>query len=566
MRAKVVVVLLCSVIVAMLAAASPGEETPKIDREKYLEIAKQLAATVERTARHQGTGLYASAVDIETGELKNNVKNNYANWYMNGLWMLYWNTGDDKYLEWIDRQSDALWSVSADPDTGMPYIEFDLEKRAPVGDLQSHRIQYQVCAHKYWDEYMRSLRSAMKYQMVTDAAGNRMALHDISIKDPERPGGRHAPDFFGCLDLRIPYALGTIEGRPELYDTMVDDFYAHTIRTWPSATRLWSGTMVVPHGAGMFSPLYKGDGSRPHAWWKPGMFFPTSVWSGTIADDTYTGLILRDLAGKEELMNIVEDQTRLALKYCFDEDEHYFYQGVSTITGTPVDPKPRWHTNWEFALTMYILHAETGDPEWLEAAEKNYRFVVDNHAHPGHYAMGQGSDWNVPQVVLLSLFRYHQTGETRYLEDAIMVADYLIENRLTRRGDDVFVGVDGEMLLREAGDMIAMLVCLSDEGLPVVSSRYFLFPVGIRSVSFPVFENAFVTRYHTRDDGVLEAKIEGGDGMTEDIYVMHLSGDIEEVKVNGKRVDFSETRIAGHRYIMVPDIRMGKVHLEVFSP
>ncbi|MFO8056340.1 MAG: AGE family epimerase/isomerase [bacterium] len=530
---------LLPVLVLILSFSFAGKSRQEHD---YLSLARELADTVERTARDPETGLYGSLVDTEQGRPHQVSTTHHAGWYLPGLWMLYWQTGDKEYLEWIERHSDALWKRSADPDTGMPWMSMNLEKSAPEGSKVSHRIQYQAAAFQNWPAYMRSLRSGRRYQVVSDMAGNTIILNGLDKDRRERPVFAHAPDYFGCLDLRIPYALGVIDQDPEQWDIISADFKAHEFPA-RHTTGLWTGIMIVP-------PF--------------GNFLSTYTWTGTIADDTYTGLILHDLTGRDELLQMTEKHTRLSIKHCYDQEGHYFYRQVNTLTGTVVDAGPRWHTNWEWALTLFILHEMTGDPLYLDTAQDNYQFLMANIDHPGHYAEREGNDWNVPQLALLCLFRYHQTGNERYLKDARRVADYLIEHRLRRENGNLYIGEDRYMDLRETGDFIAMLVCLSDPSLPVMSSRYFLYPVGIRSPVFPVFRDAYVSRFYIREDGVIEARVKGGSG-SEDIYVMDLSGRIEKVMVNSKPVEWKAKKVAGHRYVIIPGVELGDVKIEILS-
>ncbi len=527
--------------VLVLAAAFSFSGSSQ-DRADYLSLAIKLAETVERTARDPQTGLYASKVDTQQGKPYRISTTHHAGWYLPGLWMLYWKTGDDKYLKWIERHSNALWKKSTDPNTGIPWVKFNLDTNKAAGHDISHRMQYQAAALNNWTPYMRSLRSARKYQVVSDKSGHTMVLVSLDSRRLDRPIGAHSPDYFGCMDLRIPYAMGVTTGDPAHFDVISADFKAHEFPA-RKTTGLWTGLMIVP-------PF--------------GNFRSTHTWTACIADNTYVGIMFYDLTGRKEFLETVKKHTRLSVKYGYDKKRHYFYHRVSTLTGMVVDARPRWHANYEWALTLYILHEMTGDPSWLETAEENYKFLVENIDDPGNYAGREGGDWNVPQLALLSLFRYHQTGEARYLKDARKVADYLIEHRLRTREGNLYVGDDRYMGLRDAGDFIAMLVCLSDKSLPVMSSRYFLYPVGIRSPVFPVFKDARVTRYYTRDDGVIKARIKGGSG-AEDIYVMDLSGDIKKVRLNGEPVKWKEKKVAGHRYVVVSRVELGDVSIEILS-
>lgn len=539
---------------------------PAPAKERYLDLAKRLADTVEKTARVEPSGLYASDVDTETGTPWHEMTTHHTGWYLHGLWMLYWETGDEKYLKWIERASAAMWSQLADHNTGLLYMTYDLEKGAPVGTLVSHRIQYQLAAYNQWDNYMRSLRSAAKYQIVTDAAGNRTVMNGVDSKNPSNPAGMFSPDYFGCLDLRVPFAIGAIEKKPEYYQVVVDDFKLHLISVTKNPTGLWTGELRALARGSMEETMVRDRAARykkSDVAWRPGMFAPDSFWNGTVADDTYTGLILHDLTGLRELFDIVVNQTRLALKFCYHPEKHYFYQRVDQDTGKVTSDTPRWHTNWEWALSLYILHETTGDEEFLRRAEENYNFLIKHIDDPGHYDEGQGQDWNVTQIALLSLFHYHQTGDEKYLDDAMYVADYLANHRLVFRGDNVFVGTDRLMSLREVGDFIAMFLCLADDSHPVISSRYFLFPVGIRVPTLPVFEDAHVSRFYTGPDGVVRASVTGGAGKTEDIWVMDLSGEIASVRLNGKETPFETKKIAGQRYVILRSVPLGKVEIEI---
>jgi|GEM_PF-6599614 len=529
-----------AVLFALILCVGFSFSGSSMEKKDYLGLAKELARTVERTARDPQTGIYGSLVDTDQHKPNSISTTHHAYWYLPGLWMLYWQTGDETYLEWIERHSNALWENSTDPETGMPWMNFNLDKSGPKGTDVSHRMQYQTAAYNNWPAYMRSLRAGRRYQVVSDRAGNTIILNGLDSKRLEKPVGARAPDYFGCLDLRIPYALGVIEEDPRHFKLINADFKAHE---YPArkTTGLWTGLMIVP-------PF--------------GNFLSTYTWTGTIADDTYTGLILHDLTGDAELLEMVKKHTRLSLKYCYDQEGHYFYRNVNTLTGVVIDGRPRWHTNWEWALTLYVLHETTGGPFWLKYADENYEFLMANFDHPGHYAEREECDWNVPQLALLCLFRYHQTGEKRYLEDARRIADHLVEDRLHRKDGNLYVGEDRYMDIRETGDFIAMLVCLSDPSLPVISSRYFLYPVGIRSPVFPVFKDAHVSRFYTREDGVIMARVQGGEG-AEDIYVMDLSGDIKKVLLNGKPVTWKEKEVAGHRFVVLPEVKLKDAKIEI---
>jgi rhamnogalacturonyl hydrolase YesR len=554
-------------IFILFAACVPAfARVPAAAKERYLDLAKQLAETVDQTAYHAPTGLYASDVDTETGAPWHVMTTHHTGWYLHGLWMLYWETGDDKYLKWIERASAAMWSRLADPNTGLLYMTYDLDKDAPVGTLVSHRIQYQLAAYKQWDNYMKSLRSAAKYQIVTDTAGNRTVMNGVDARNPSNPAGMFSPDYFGCLDLRVPFAIGAIEKNPDYFNVITGDFNSHLISITKNPTGLWTGELRSLARGSIEEALARDRAAKykkNDVAWRAGMFAPDSFWNGTVADDTYTGLILHDLTGIRELFDIVVSQTRLALKYCYDPEKHYFYQRVDQDTGKVTSNIPRWHTNWEWALTLYILHETTGDAEFLRTADENYRFLIKHIDDPGLYEEGQGRDWNGPQIALLALFRYHQTGDEKYLDDAMYVADYLANHRLVFRGGRVFVGTDRMMSLREVGDFIAMFLCLADDSHPVISSRYFLFPVGIRAPTLPVFEDAFVSRFHTGPDGIIHASVTGGAGKTEDIWVMDLSGEIAAVRLNGKTASFETKKIAGQRYVIIKSVPLGKVEIEI---
>jgi rhamnogalacturonyl hydrolase YesR len=464
----------------------------------------------------------------------------HAGWYLPGLWMLYWKTGDDKYLKWIKQHSNALWENSTGPKTGMPWVKFNLETQKPEGHDVSHRMQYQAAALNNWPAYMRSLRSGRKYQVVSDSVGNTMVLVEVDSRKLDRPVGAHSPDYFGCMDLRIPYALGVITEDPTHFEVISDDFKTHEVPA-RNATGLWTGPMRVPPS---------------------GPFRSHHTWTACAADNTYVGLLLYDLTGRKDLLETVKKQTRLAIKYGYNERRHYFYHRVNTLTGIVMDPRPRWHANWEWTLTLLLLHEMTGDPSWKKIAEENYKFLIDNIRNPGNYFKWEASDWNVPQLALLCLFRYHQTGDEKYLEDARKVADYLVLYRIRKDKENLYVGEDRYMGLRDVGDFIAMLVCLSDPSLPVMSSRYFLYPVGIRSPVFPVFKDAYVSRFYTRKDGVVMARVQGGEG-AEDIYVMDLSGDIKKVLLNGKPVTWKEKKVAGHRFVVLPEVKLKDAKIEI---
>lgn len=526
-----------------MAQGAGGESPVPSDSARYLEIARRIADTVERTAVDPKSGMYLSFVDTQTGAPETLSRTHHANWYLPGLWMLYWRTGDPALLDRILRHSNALWKSGADPGTGMPMMWYDLNQGGQPEKGAGHRIQYQVAAYRNWGPYLRSLRSGVKYQIYQDWRGRRTVLDHIDPRRPDDPRGQGSPDYFGCLDLRIPYAAGTIEGRPELYDVIADDFRAHAAKLGGLGTGLWTGTLTV-------SPLTRA-------------ITPTYLWSGVNADDTYTGLILHDLTGRQDLFDMVAEQTGLALDHCFHPKENFFYSLVNTLTGTIVNPAPKYHTNWEWALTLFILHQETGDRRWLDAGLANYQWLLDHLDDPGHYAANNGDDWNVMQISLLALFRYHQTGDAKYLADARMVADHLIERRLFERGENLFVGDDRVMDLREPGDFIAMLVCLSDPALPVMSSRYFLYPVGIRSPSFPVFENAYVDAYRTDPDGALRAVVKAGAGQVEDVWVMVMSREVKSVRVNGAETGFERRTVAGQGYVVMRQVKLDDAVIEV---
>ena len=193
----------------------------------------------------------------------------------------------------------------------------------------------------------------------------------------------------------------------------------------------------------------------------------------------------------------------------------------------------------------------------------NYRWLMDSMADRGHFATSEGDDWNVTQIALLCLFRYHQTGDEKCLEDARRVADFLIDNRLHERGGNWHVGDDRRMDLRECGDFIAMLTCLSDPSLPVMSSRYFLFPVGLRSPSFPVFGEARVDAYRPGGDGSIHARVKGGAGQTEDVWVMVMSREVASVLVNGGRAAFETKKVAGHGYVVIREVDLGDAVIEI---
>ncbi len=533
-----------AILVAFFVFSVPETSLSVEDWQKeYLQVAEKIAATVERTAVDERTGMYLSFVDTELGAPEPLSRTHHANWYLPGLWMLYWRTGDPVYLEWIERHSNGLWKAGIEPGTGMPWMWYDKNEGGRIRKGVGHRIQYQVASYGNWDKYLRSLHSGVKYQIVSDGRGRRTVLDHIDPRRPEDPTGQISPDYFGCLDLRIPYAAGTIEHKPELYDVITDDFRSHAAKVFGMGTGLWSGILTVSPVTGKIKPLY--------------------VWSGVNADDTYTGLILADLTNRPEIFKMVEHQTDLALKHCYDHEGKYFYSLVDTLTGIPIDKSPKRHTNWEWALTFFILHEATGDDRWLGPGMDNYKWLIDTLDDPGNYVRGEGNDWNVMQIALLALFRYHQTGDEQYIADARRVADYLIEHRLFERDGNLYVGDDRQMDLREAGDFIAMLVCLSDPALPVISSRYFLYPVGIRSPVFPVFERAYVDAYVGQEDGSLVAVVKGGAGMVEDVWVMVMSREVGNVKLNGTEVNFEFTKIAGQGYIILQKVDLANAVIEV---
>ena len=203
---------------ALVSSRVMGREAPhgSLDpwRDRYLSIAKDIAASVERTGVDPETGMYLSFVNTETGSPMSPSRTHHANWYLPGLWMLYWRTGDATYLEWIARHGGGLWNSCVDPGTGMPWMWYDIGKGGQAGRGAGHRIQYQVAALGNWDSYLRSLRSGVKYQIVSDGRGKRTVIDHIDPRRPGDPKGMYSPDYFGCLDLRIPTPPGPSSATP----------------------------------------------------------------------------------------------------------------------------------------------------------------------------------------------------------------------------------------------------------------------------------------------------------------------------------------------------------------
>jgi hypothetical protein len=506
----------------------------------YLDYANRIARTIEKYGVDKDTGLIASHVDVANRKPLSLDTLGWAGWSLCGLWSLYWETGNKSILRMIENHSNAFWTYGIHP-IGLPYYKFDLELNKGEGNTVGYRIQYQTHALGNWDAYLCALEAAMKYQVKEDARGLRTVVMTLDGDKPYETSGLRSPGYFGCLDLRIPYVNWVISDDESALNIIKDDFSIHRIN---SPTGLWHSEIEFKD---------------------KNLLVGKNIWMGCIADNTYCGLIFYDLTKDEWFLDFVKKQTDLALKYGFDENKNYFVNKVDVRTGNKLDLACRWHTNWEWCLTLLILGEYTHEEKYLEYANRNYDFLIENIANPGNWAQDQGGDWNLPQVGLLSLFRYHQTGEKRFLEDAFKVGKFIVKHRLRIVGDEVWVGRDKLMSLRDAGDTIAFFVSLANPSHPIFSARYFLFPVGINSPSFPIFRHAYVDRFYSTDSGKkIFAKIVGGEKKEKaDAFVMVLSGKITKVKVNGELTNWETLKVGDQRFVKIGEVPLANAEIEI---
>jgi hypothetical protein len=410
------------------------ERLIEIDREKYMQRIDCLLDNWLRYGRGE-TGLFYIWMDARTNEPKpgfsqisqehipyeadtEEFKLPLALWY---AWLL---TGNQTYRGACKKAVDAWWGFAIDPKTKLAAAGFRWGYGGGVDARTGKWIEPmvvnwyaipQVALFGHHKEYIESCESAFEKLIIKEEKWLYPAPRGIWTKN-QIPAFRPQPDQDGCYycDFLVTFLLPLWSETYDLRYIEVADAILSQFQELESEQTGVYPTQIMKSWELTTKNASKGS------------------YDSAFMESTMSNLILYEVSGYESLHKKVNKDIDLALEKSWSPEKKELWRHIGVSDGRHSEETLDWWTEYCFVYELLQRYWETDEEKYLKHAKllaENFlatkeRLEQDQAFRPNELANAG--------MALLDLYQW--TGEEQYIDGAVWLGDYIVDNMFYENG------------------------------------------------------------------------------------------------------------------------------------
>ena len=433
MKQKILCLLIISSLLIGQLLLSPlclerEERLIEIDREKYMQRIDDLLTNWLGYGRGE-TGLFYIWMNASTNKPKPGfcqVSGEYIPYEADteefklplALWYTWLLTGNETCKEGCERAVDAWWGYAIDSKTDLAAAGFRWGYGGGVdartGEWNEPEIVHwyaipQAALFGHWREYMFSCKSAYDRLIIETKGWLYPSVRGIWAKNGNIALPKAKEDVDGCYygDFVVTFVL------PLWAET-------HDARYIDATDEILGQFMELENRKTGLYPTSLRESKKTTV--EKGM----SGWYDTaFVESTVSNMILYEVSNHESLHEKVCKDIDTVIEKCWNEEEQRPYRVVNTETGEGKGLL-NWWTEYCFVYAFLQRYHETDDEKYLMYAEllgQNYLDAKERIARGEGFRPNELANAG---MALLNLYQW--TGKEEYLEGAIWLGDYIVEN------------------------------------------------------------------------------------------------------------------------------------------
>jgi hypothetical protein len=334
------------------------------------------------------------------------------------LWYAHLLMGNESYEDACKKAIDAFWNYAIDQKTKLSAAGFRWGYGGGIDARTGRWIKPkvvnwyaipQVALFGHWEDYLESCESA--YDKLIVEAGDWLypSVRGIWVKNGSITLPKGKADVDGCYygDFVVTFILPLwAETHQIKYIKTADKILGQFIELENKQTGIYPTSLRENKQATL---------QRGLADWYDTAFI----------ESTISNMILYELSNYEPLHEKVNRDIDTVIEKCWNEAEQRPYRIVNTWTGEG-EGLLDWWTEYCFVYAFLQRYWETGNEKYLRYAEllgQNYLEVKERIARGEAYRPNELANAG---MALLNLYQW--TGEKQYLDGAIWLGNYIVDN------------------------------------------------------------------------------------------------------------------------------------------